>query len=80
VLHLVVADADADLCPRLRPTVGWQGTCLTKTPETADAGWDTVLAFNLLHLVPDLDHTLAQRRGTCAPAACSSAKPPALPR
>lgn len=49
VLHLVVADADASLSA---PAVG-------ADPEP-NTGWDAVLAFNLLHLVPDLDHTLAQ--------------------
>lgn len=54
MLHLVVADADAHL-PAPAP-FGWQGAAQTEAAE----GWDTVLAFNLLHLVPDLDHTLAQ--------------------
>ena len=60
MLHLVVADADAHLPAPAPAPVGWQGTCLTETASQAAEGWDTVLAFNLLHLVPDLDHTLAQ--------------------
>ncbi|HRK40305.1 MAG TPA: class I SAM-dependent methyltransferase [Burkholderiaceae bacterium] len=53
-LHLIVTDADAHL-PAPAPADGY-GMDQTKTAE----GWDTVLAFNLLHLVPDLGHTLAQ--------------------
>lgn len=57
MLHLVVADADAPLPAPAR--------CVPNGPAglstgSTDAGWDVVLAFNLLHLVPDLDHTLAQ--------------------
>ncbi len=53
VLHLAVADADTPL-----PAPGSAPGADTET--CAHAGWDAVLAFNLLHLVPDLDHTLAQ--------------------
>ncbi len=60
MLHLVVADADAHLPAPAPAPVGWQGTCLTEAASQTAEGWDTVLAFNLLHLVPDLDHTLAQ--------------------
>lgn len=57
VLHLVVAGADADLpTPAQLP----QKSETASSTGQADAGWDVVLAFNLLHLVPDLDHTLAQ--------------------
>ncbi|MDZ4161985.1 MAG: methyltransferase [Burkholderiales bacterium] len=62
MLYLVVADADAPL-PAPRPK-GWAGAATAETASQGtglDAlGWDVVLAFNLLHLVPDLDHTLAQ--------------------
>ncbi|MBK9440348.1 MAG: methyltransferase [Comamonadaceae bacterium] len=57
VLHLVVAGADADLpTPAQLPQ---KSETATSTGQ-ADAGWDVVLALNLLHLVPDLDHTLAK--------------------
>ena len=57
VLHLAVAGADADLpAPAQLPQ---KSETATSTGQ-AGAGWDVVLAFNLLHLVPDLDHTLAQ--------------------
>ena len=49
MLHLVVADADAHLPAPAHPST-----------SKSDSGWDVVLAFNLLHLVPDLDHTLTQ--------------------
>lgn len=53
VLHLAVADADTPLpAPRAAPGAD--------TDTGTHAGWDAVLAFNLLHLVPDLDHTLSQ--------------------
>ena len=53
MLHLTVADADAYL-----PAPAAAASTATSTGD-ADPGWDVVLAFNLLHLVPDLDHTLA---------------------
>ena len=53
VLHLLLADADADV-----PAPAPLGDIATPAAP-ADAGWDVVLAFNLLHLVPDMDHTLA---------------------
>lgn len=49
MLRLVVADADAQLSAPATPSA-----------SESETGWDVVLAFNLLHLVPDLDHTLAQ--------------------
>jgi SAM-dependent methyltransferase len=49
MLHLAVADADAHLPAPSHTCMGGD-----------DAGWDVVLAFNLLHLVPDLEHTLSQ--------------------
>lgn len=58
MLHLVVADADAHL-PAPAPLFR-QGTGQAEAANEAAVGWDAVLAFNLLHLVPDLDHTLAQ--------------------
>lgn len=58
MLHLVVADADA-LLPAPAPLFG-QGTGEADAANGLAEGWDALLAFNLLHLVPDLDHTLAQ--------------------
>ena len=52
VLHLELADADEPMpAPPAPPTV-------SVSADAADC--DVVLAFNLLHLVPDLDRTLAQ--------------------
>lgn len=56
VLHLLVADADADV-PAPAPLAPLNDTAAPSAP--ADAGWDVVLAFNLLHLVSDLDGALA---------------------
>lgn len=57
VLRVVVADADVGVPvppePAHRPAA-------TPVADDQTGGWDAVLAFNLLHLVPDLDHTLAQ--------------------
>jgi SAM-dependent methyltransferase len=58
MLRLVVADADAQLPAPAR--LAQSGGACTLSTSDGDAGWDVVLAFNLLHLVPDLDHTLAQ--------------------
>lgn len=55
-----MAGADAHLPAPAPAPVGWQGTCLPEAASQTTEGWDTVLAFNLLHLVPDLNHTLAQ--------------------
>ncbi len=56
-LQLVEADADVHLPAPARPAPNGPAD---PSAGTAHPGWDVVLAFNLLHLVPDLDHTLAQ--------------------
>ena len=57
VLRLVVADAEADLPARLEVP---EASEIGLSASEVRSGWDVVLAFNLLHLVPDLDRTLAQ--------------------
>lgn len=78
MLQLVVADADAHLPAPAPAPVGWQGTCLTETASQTAEGWDTVLAFNLLHLVPDVNHTLAQVRRHLRPGGLFISKTPCV--
>lgn len=75
VLHLLVADADADV-PAPAPLALISDTATRAAP--ADAGWDVVLAFNLLHLVPDLDHTLAHAARHLRPGGLFICKTPCI--
>lgn len=58
MLHLLVADADTCM-PAPAPHFSTPEATNEATTDIC-TGWDVVLAFNLLHLVPDLDQTLAQ--------------------
>jgi SAM-dependent methyltransferase len=54
MLQFLAADADVLLPPPARDHLG------SATPQRGEGqGWDAVLAFNLLHLVPDPDRTLS---------------------
>jgi SAM-dependent methyltransferase len=75
VLHLLVADADADV-PAPAPLTPLSGGATQAA--SADAGWDVVLAFNLLHLVPSMDHTLAQAARHLRPGGLFICKTPCI--